>query len=158
MTKAGPPGPAFRVLDCCTVAPGSDQIAFHSPLSPGECLTRLQNATSSRGIGSWMASLGSSSPLSGRVTSRKVVLEPPVALGRSTGRLVGHLEAADGGGTLLRGALRSGGGWPSARAGTTDIDALVTALERVARFREVPIPPDGPPPGRPGVSGSGSPG
>ena len=146
MTKAGPPGPAFRVLDCCTVAPGSDQIAFHSPLSPGECLTRLQNATSSRGIGSWMAFLGGPSPLSGRVTSRKVVLQPPVSWNRSTGRLVGRLVPADGGGTLLRGTLRVSGGWPSARAGSSDIDELVGALERVASFRQVPVPPEGPPP------------
>ncbi len=123
-------------------------VAFHSPLSPGECLTRLQGATANRGINSWLAALGGSSPLSGRVTATKVVLEPPVASNRSVGRLVGRIEPADGGGTLLRGTLRAGGGWPSAKAGSSDIDALVVALERVAGFRQVPVPPEGPPTGQ----------
>ena len=125
-------------------------MAFHSPLSPAECTSRLQGATSSRGINSWLAFLGGASPLSGKVTSDKVVLEPPVAPNRTVGRLVGRIEPADGGGTLLVGSLRAGAGWPSTKAGSSDVDALVAALERVARFRPVPVPPEGPPSGPPG--------
>ena len=126
---------------------GSPQVAFRSPLSPGECVTRLQGATSNRLIGSWLAFLGGASPFSGKVTDTDVVLEPPVARNRSVGRLVGRIEPADGGGTLLRGSLRASAGWPSARANSSDIDELVGSLYKVARFREVPVPPEGPPDG-----------
>ena len=118
-----------------------NELRFHSPHNTSECLRRLKDATGNRYFGSWLVALGGGSPFAGKVKPNKIVLEPPVASNRSVARLIGTIEAAEGGGTTLCGTIRPTISVNPQGGSNTDVDYLVETLKRVAGFTSESIRP-----------------
>jgi hypothetical protein len=133
------PGPVVGAQDG-TICAVSDTVVLQSPLPPSECRERLKNHTVRAIPGVWIQAtgFGGGPELHGKIGARRIRVVRPHATNTSRPQLVGTLDQAPDGSTILTARVRYTAGWP--RLGdrnADDLDYLIDALSRISQFTKV---------------------
>ena len=114
--------------------PVTQVLTFHSPLPMGDVRSRINGKCLNRLLGFVLYFQGNPAELFGKVRDRRVRLQAPSILNNSEPMLVGTLEDAPDGGTILRAQFRmSFGGWSrSASYNAQQKDRITKAIAGIS--------------------------
>lgn len=111
----------------------SDKLTFHSALSVDQVRQRINDRAVNSYFGALVEAVGGGPELFGRVRGRRVRLQRPHGKNDAVPVLVGRLDVADDGGTILTAEVRLSFGWPRRPpSNVEDIEYITEALQRIA--------------------------